>query len=76
MQKQNLINNINIRGGYNDYNNDLVLKEEKIENDYYEENQEYENEPHLNEENYEEEHKQEGNEDYLYTYPSWKYIFK
>lgn len=55
----------------------MILKDEKLDNDYYEENDEnaeYEHNQHLNEDNLDEDHKQEGNEDYLLS--SWNYMFK
>lgn len=54
----------------------MLMKEEKMENEYYDENedQEYENDPQLNEDNFEDEHKPEGNEDYILS--SWNYMFK
>ena len=54
-----------------------MIKEEKIDNEYYEvneENQEFENEPNQNEDNFEENHKQDGNEDYIYS--TWNYMFR
>jgi hypothetical protein len=77
------LNNINFKVSHNynqfnnNYNNQIVIKDEKIDNDYYEENDEnveYEQNQHLNEDNLDEEHKQDGNDDYLLS--SWNNIFK
>jgi len=77
------VNNINFKVSHhynqfnNNYNNQILSKDEKIDNDYYEENDEnveYEQNQHLNEDNLDEELKQDGNDDYLLS--SWNNIFK
>jgi len=54
----------------------LLSKDEKMDDDFYEENEEdpeYDNEQ-MQEDNLDDEHKNEGNEDFLL--PSWNYMFK